>query len=569
MFLARYLHDLSGVAALARLDSLSGEWDSLGGAELTTWWNRLSEVRAGELQSYIDGLWEVMSGRGFDHVFESRGWAEPPKPLPEQKVKVYSLRLWFGARLDMLAYQSPRDPGRLVVVLYGTVEDMKEWYGGVARLAVFNGLIPAWGGEATNLLWGFYGIGFGYWHRTSVGYGFAMNLQWATSYLEHVDARAELAVWKVRVGGGSGTLKAGGWTLEPEVYWVLVEPLLAELYVATAEQLYRLVVGAPVFQLTANMVLGPHAGYLRYALWVRDVVHEMLPLNYDMKHPAHSPASVLLKGGVCVGYALASAMIANLAGGLPVALIAGVVPIPGFSNPSHAISAIVVPSRTGVADEIRLHFDVDGDGLNETAIVLYDTAGLNRRELEVMTQEELLEEIVVPPYRFAVGIRSGDMMAMAGLMGYADALGKPFTATPVEEARRIVKPEIPWMSYKEHWGVAPGPEKVMSPDATTTYTEAHYIWKVRKEDFPFRIPDDATPEWFLHNVIIPSRVDSDWLHAKGGGANEYFTATPSFVQELYRLFLERFWGIPEGYRPLPPPTAPISVPPPPPLPDFS
>jgi len=570
--LVRYLSK-EEAATLSRPKTLSGEWRSLGGAALTEWWNSLPEVEAEQLEGYVGALWGVMAGRGYDHVFQSQGWAEPPMPQPGQKVKVYSLRLWFGARLDVIAYQDYREPGRLVVVMYGAVENMTAWYDGIARLAVFNGLIPTWAGEtlSTKLLWDAYGNGFGYNLVTPVGYGFAESLRTTAAYLEEVPARLELAVWKVRVVGGVGSLSVGGWALRPEVYWVLVEPLLAELYVATAEQLYWLVVGAPVFQLTANMVLPPGTSYLSYAEWVRDVVRGMLPRKTEELYPGHGPASMRLKGTICSGYSWASAMIASLAGGVPVALIDGLYP----RNPAetHMISVIVLPSTiVRVEGDVRLVFDVDGDGVNETAIVLYDSARLSRRELEYLAWRHLEEEIVVPPYRLAAGMRSGDVMAMAGLAGYIDALGAPFKAPPAEEARRLVKPEIQWTWLREQWGAVPGPEAVMSPDATATLAyggKGLYIWKVRKAGFMFRLPDDVTPEWFLHNVILPGKIDTGWLHARGGKPGDYFTATPPFVQELYTLFLERFWGIPEGYAPLPPPAAPVSIPPPPPPPAFS
>jgi len=79
----------------------------------------------------------------------------------------------------------------------------------------------------------------------------------------------------------------------------------------------------------------------------------------------------------------------------------------------------------------------------------------------------------------------------------------------------------------------------------------------------------ATPEWLLLNVIIPRLVDPYSVHGKGGKPGDYLATPPTFVQELFRLVLERVWGYPEGYSPLPPPADPASIPPPPPLPDFS
>jgi len=69
----------AGTAAPSMLGMLSGMWHSLGGGEFTAWWNALPEVEAQQLKGYIEGLWEVMEGRGFDHVFHSEVWA-PPLP---------------------------------------------------------------------------------------------------------------------------------------------------------------------------------------------------------------------------------------------------------------------------------------------------------------------------------------------------------------------------------------------------------------------------------------------------------------------------------------------------------
>ena len=566
-YLVKYLSNSTEGTPPTLLESLNGEWVSAGGEALTEWWNSLPEVKASQIWGYINQLWDRMenSNKYYDYTFPSSQWSVPPKPLPNQTVKIYSIRLWYGARLDILAYQNPTNPSKLEVVMYGTIENWTKWYDGIARLAVFNGLVPTWAGNESGDLWYAYSTSFGAGLRTSVGYGFAVSLIYSLSYIDGNHAPVKLAVWKVNTQTEGGNIIVDNNSeLEPEVSWILVEPLLTKTYPAPSQELFWLVIGAPVFQLTGNIILPQNYKYSDYALWVKNVIHQMLPIKGPTPYPAFSPSTILLKGSVCEGYSWATAMIANLAGGLPVAIIAGTPPIT-MPNPGHAISAIVYPSHIENATQIKLVFDIDNDSLNDTAVVLYDTANLNERQLEVM-MENLISEIIFPPYRVASGIASGDMLMLSGITNYTSFLGKPFTINIVDKIRDEMTSSIPWIEYvgdEVYKGTVPEVEKLTNPNANGTQEWGNYIWKIRVNVIPGGIPENVTPEWFFYNVILPNIGYGDMNNIQAKGGNKYFTPSLSFIQKVFKLAIEYVWGYPQNYRPLPPPVKPASIPDPP------
>jgi len=90
------------------------------------WWESLPEVRAGEIEWYIDSVLRVLRGEGnYTEVFGNL--YAPAKPLPDQPVKLQSYRLWCGARLDVVAYQDPVEPDYINIIIYAGLEDVEEW----------------------------------------------------------------------------------------------------------------------------------------------------------------------------------------------------------------------------------------------------------------------------------------------------------------------------------------------------------------------------------------------------------------------------------------------------------
>ncbi len=570
-YLVRYLSGNTGGAPVPLLESLNGVWMSAGGEALTEWWNNVSGVKASQIWGYIDSLWDRMQNtdKYYNYMFSSSHWSVPPKPLPNQTVKVHSIRLWFGARLDILAYQNPADPGVLEVVMYATIEDTAKWYDGIARLATFNGLIPTWSGRRNNDLWGVYSDVPGFGLATSIGYGFANSLISTFVHLEGgKNEPVKLAVWQVKPQTEGGYLMVDNDTiLSVNAYWVLDEPLLTGIYPAPSQELFWLVVGAPVFQLTGNLVLPQHFRYSDYAAWVRDIIHSMLPVKENSVYPGFSPATVLLEGSVSAGYSWASAMIANLAGGLPVSIIT-FLPASNSDRAGPTVSLIVFPSRTENATGIELFFDVDGDGLNDTAIVLYDTAHFVVEELLSEMQWRPMKEAVVPPYKLAAGIADGDIMTAAGLTYYPSALGKPFIFDIIDKVNEEITSEIPWAETNGYRvifkDIVPSPANITSPNANATMLSETYLWKICAE-IPIEIPRNVTPEWLLYNVILPaaeSRIPTD---IQRSDCNKTLTLPITFVQKEFKVAIEHIWGYPENYAPLSPPVTPAEIPGPAPL----
>ena len=94
------------------------------------------------------------------------------------------------------------------------------------------------------------------------------------------NSKVETVLWKVKVPkpnfGGYSKLVANDLLLTPQVYWLLEEPIFEHATTASSN-LYWFIVGMPVFQLTANMVLYSN-DYTNYIIFVKQIIHDMLPL---------------------------------------------------------------------------------------------------------------------------------------------------------------------------------------------------------------------------------------------------------------------------------------------------
>lgn len=562
-YLVKYLANFT---EKVHLSSLNGEWVSAGGENLTKWWNSVKEVKASEIQDYINEIWDRMtSNNHYDYVFPTGNWKTPPKPQPNQTVKIYSIKLWYGARLDILAYQNPTDPTKLEVILYGTIDNMTAWYHGIARLAMSNGIVRTYvkgsSAEAS------------YSSSTPVVVGFANSL--AKSLLDFTEQNnphfkhgsVKLAVWRIHPEAGGGTLVTANYTLKPDVYWVLEESAFEPTYPAPASEMYWLIIGAPTFQLTANIVLPRNIDYLGYVEWVKDVIHSMLtPSDYDytlMNYP-NTPLALKVHKGVCEDFSQASALVASLASGLPVEKIDG-----GYlNNPlGHAISVIVVPSSiVKNPTDIPAHVDIDGDEVGDSGMILYDTAEISGEVLDYFLHH--IDFIVMaPPYHFAVtdsdaGPTEGDYIELAGLANYINMIGEPFHfKTQVNIANGIIA-----LSNNDNKFIREPPpmepENINSPDAKIYSRPAYYIWKIVNGTISgalIYIPENVTPEWFFQQYLLPKYdPDSGWWgipddSLQAVGYDKYFTPSIDFVENVYLTAIEYVWGLPKNIdTPAPP-----------------
>lgn len=574
------------------LNSLNGFWISDGGKSLTDWWNNnMTEVKASKIWWYINGLWSRMTNgtnttknKYYSYIFPSTNWEMPPKPLPNQTVKIYSINLWFGARLDVLAYQNPTKPHKLVVIMYATVDNMTKWYEGLARLAVFNGMIsPHYLGGYTDNIFG-----------TSLEAGSFDDL--VAIIGSKKDLGATMALWEVRP-----PIPPYGWNtwfvdnttlLRPEVYWLMDEPLL-KFYPATSSNLYWFIVGMPVFQLTANMMINGKL-YDYYILWVKEVIHAMLPeWRFNFENGGVTPATLRIWGGVCDGFSFASDMIASLSAGLPTARIGGFVPLKQSGGETvvsgHAISLIVIPStiRSSVNVLVPLGISVTGKGGEAKGMILYDIAHLvenNELNFFLKTEDEIT---IASPYEFTIGVSDGQMMELAGISSYPKIVGKPFAfnlnylssvknfnffedssnpptimeITSGTTFKFIIYGKVPQLkNYTVNYA---------SPSALITGPNGGvgaYIWKIDVGitwGGVVKVKPNMTPSWFFHFDVVPLGI-SQASPLQATGSKEYFIPSISFMYDLYLMAIKYDYG-PVNLSTLPPPTMPHNLPPPLPL----
>ena len=411
-FVLAYLDNVS-------LSTLNGSWVSAGGSVLTGWWNSLREVKAGEIQGYIDGLWErLYTNYTYQHVFTTSIWNPPPKPRANQTVKIYSIHLWYGGRLDVLAYQNPGDPASVEIVMYGTVENWTKFTRAVALTTVF----------------------YGNPNRPSPN---PMNI--GTSIFEY--NRATWYAWKIQLDHlyRHSHLSTSKINLKPEIHILLEEPMIYsdqsigryDFY--TIEYIWWQVVGFPAFSLASNIMLPPHPTVQQEVEWAvrltKDVVLSYVnhPGNDAKNIPLNYPSLIRrLKWGVCHDQSITTAEFASEALGMYSVYVS--VDTTSIYGVEHAISYILIPSSVGSYGDIPSLHDVDRDGRNDTLYLIVDTAHLsNEQVVKLRDWETVIPPLSVPDLAilydytqtpFVVVKYYGDA---TGMLYYPDALPEVFT----------------------------------------------------------------------------------------------------------------------------------------------
>lgn len=212
------------------------------------------------------------------------------------------------------------------------------------------------------------------------------------------------AIWRISLKGNGSKLRLGNGeilkirevvtVLEMSIYFItssrnstqydLSKDYLIPLYsyyVAIAELLYWRFIASYALSLAIELSQSPNATlpYLyRYVVpkLVRKVVltkvrgSEELP---NFSYITYTPYLLRLEGrGPCIAQSMASSLFASIT--LDAVVANAVIEVP---NGSHIISLLVLPStifKSEGKDEVTLPVDVDGDGVNDSAIVLVDTA---------------------------------------------------------------------------------------------------------------------------------------------------------------------------------------------------
>jgi hypothetical protein len=373
-----------------RLESLDGALQALDGDVLTReLWSRMRDYNAGDpaIKPYIEWLRNALAPEPHEALnvpwypryrywwFNDRyGWGAEA-PGYDAVVRVGVVRLPFGAGLIVTAYQAGN---HVDIVVHGTIINETEWMTAVARSFICFEAIP-WHSIDRELR------NFFHWYRPTGGW-----VLWRV-LLPSLGTYLEVGGVKVRVG----TVYV---LLEMPAYYSIIDgkPVL-DVYFERIEWVYWTVVGEPAFALAYRLALPPDyyadklytgIGYISPAeanLLPVELVYSVSLLN--VYHPGNdvlvnryfTPFEERAHGiGVCEDQSRASALFASNALGMLTAYV--VIDYSDIDSllPGHAISVVVYPStvyRTPAT--VKLPVDIDGDGVNENADVLVDTAHLD------------------------------------------------------------------------------------------------------------------------------------------------------------------------------------------------
>ncbi len=321
---------------------------------------------------------DLESRFGYLRVFDSRGF-NAEAPGGRAVVKAGVIMLPFGGSLIVTAYSSG---DRVFIVVHGLILDYERWEMLLSRTGlIMGGLHPGVRGGLG--LEGDYPLitgGFNVGYKGSPGVNGSL-------------ARSGWVLWRINLTGGSYVLSEEGLRGVGGVY-VLLEMPVYQVYTGSpgssgwvewwqAESVYWSVVGYPALSLGVNLAVGagrsPSDLYTSIPkLLVRSVV-----LN-NVSYPSVSesyyystPLKLRWRGaGVCNEQSRASSMFASNALGAASAYT-------GIGEGlHHAVSLEVLPSRLyGRTGPVALPFDSDGDGVNDTGVVLVDTAHMRPGDL--------------------------------------------------------------------------------------------------------------------------------------------------------------------------------------------
>ena len=512
------------------LSTLNGSWVSAGGEALTNWWNGLREVEAGEIQGYIDGLWErLYTNYTYQHVFTTSIWNPPPKPRANQTVKIYSIHLWYGGRLDVLAYQNPGDPASVEIVMYGTVENWTKFTRAVALTTVFYGNpnLPSSNPLAT-------GTYLSEYNHTA---WYAWKIQ-----LDHLYRHSHLSTSKIN--------------LKPEIHILLEEPMIYSMPIGgrndfyTIEYIWWQVVGFPAFSLASNIMLPPHPTIQDEVEWAVRLTKDVV-LSY-VNHPGEEGNGISVnypsrirrdKWGVCHDQSIATAEFTSEALGMyGVYMNVNTYQIYGVP---HAISYILIPSSVGSIGDIPSLHDIDHDGKNDTLYLIVDTAHLsNEQVVKLREWETVIPPLSVPDLTTLHNFNKNQYVTVkyyadaTGMLYYPDALPRVFTP--------------PWWS----WVKKVYPHK----NYTVGYDPGRWSFNPYEDDWTATLANGTRIH--VHAKVGPcvsaEDVYNDILYMLDLSAGEVVHIPASTVVDGYTLAIQRIMVHPHIIA-LHPPTKPVNT----------
>ena len=382
------------------LSTLAGVLRSLGGPKLNEeLWSHMREWSAGDIQVslYLEWLRNALSPEPWMaflmawyqpyqyHWFDNVEVWEAEPPLPGGPVRIGVVRLAFGAALIVTAYPFE---GHVDIVVHGTIVDGEGWKKLLARAAMFYTPSDSPGGSDAE-------------RRAEILYLLANS---------SASLRTDWSLWRIHIEGRGSTLYSEGSVIPVSNIYVLLEmpsytvigegTREAEHYFYAAEPLYWLVVGYPALSLALHLAYpentDPWMLYRRAADLARSIALTGVRHPGGVNRGSYSAPFLVRQAGtgVCNEQSRASMLLASNALGALTAYASLYYRDLGRTWPEHAVSLLIYPSSVSeVRGTVELPVDVDEDGVNDTADVIADTAGLSPREIA----ERMISIYVAPP----------------------------------------------------------------------------------------------------------------------------------------------------------------------------
>ena len=518
---------------------INGTFQSLGGETLNKWYSSLPVKRYSdpEIREYLRNLTDIITwyarnvseyykANNFDPedyeyidkylttihqphyilgdevFFVKYGGAQRILPdHPDTPIKVYSLRTWYGVRIDYLMYIDGNAEPRWTISTYptryqgpvlrvlavATIEDLDKFLNASIWMMLNDGI-----GKYDSGIYTVYKPS----RDANIYRYIGLYMSDLGDYITqphdspiHAELPELGTRWSIiaDVVSSMGTPFANGapyitptGSMLPVEYTIIMEYPVTYPELNFIELTWWILVGQPVYTLMANMMApqanDPVDAYLKYSLFVTGYMRASMQGTYE-KHNIYMyrayPVTFLMVGkhGVCADYALARAMIANLVFKLPAVYAESNLP---KSPVGHAISGIIVPSTLNITDDKmmgismilqdisrptwsdyyhakKMPIDIDGDGKGEWLILLADTANLTQEETDYMflTAGGFVTMINQGGYWFSIP-RFFYMpvlapVASSGFGKYYENLWEPFTTHVVDIANSRFENKSYWV----------------------------------------------------------------------------------------------------------------------------
>lgn len=452
------------------LQDLNGTVHSLMGPGLTRglWWGmrdfNASDPRVAAYIRWLQEAQEPDPGKALNVAwypryhywwFNDRYRWNGSAPGNDSVVRMGVIRLPYGAALVVTAFQNGSDVN---VIIHGTIINQTAWLDLLSRVFLFmgeslDGFGPSVIGEIL--------LVNDYYHLVRSSFFNYTNGE----LKEHV--ATDWVLWRVELDGHGSTLEVGNATmrlgkiyvlLEMPAYWPSDREFYEEktAYWRAVEYAYWDIVGEPAFALAINLKYPRDYENYTWGLYYYEVTSlvdrvAMLGVGYL---PTNGPpwSAIASRGtafmarktghGICSEQSMATSLFATNALGAVTADILLELENAGWLN--HMISLLVYPSSLDSDGVFAVPLDVDGDGENDTVVVMSDTSDLSNSEIIEYGQWNYT--LIYPPLSYSGIYMAGPPGGGKDFNYYVQDSYESYHRDSIEKMEYLMR-EVPMLFY--------------------------------------------------------------------------------------------------------------------------